>query len=333
MRVSIQGVRLKCPGLPTYEFYENNPVGSDEESEESGFIDGRTVHFKFTPQDKVRLEKRLPVLTVLRGSDTGLRIPLALRSGQTVTIGRTVEADLVFRDDQISRRHAAISFDDEAKVYVLHDLGSTNGTLLNDRPIQQAELKDGDKIFLGGTILKFMLQDEVESESGEIVDRLFFQDDLTGLVVKRLFYKELEHRLLVANVQSTDVTVLMMDMDGLKAVNDRHGHTMGAFVISEVGKLIGVICKDLGQACRFGGDEFIAYLANTSKPGAVDVAEEIRRSVKGHVFCREGIEVRVSISIGVAAFPEDGKNLNALVKAADEALYRAKGKGRNTVSL
>lgn len=305
-------------------------MGSDESSRDLGPLGSETARYDASWLKKSGFEKKLATLFVLRGNDAGLRIPL---TKPAVTLGRTLDADLVFQDEQISRRHAMIVRDEKSDAYHLVDLGSTNGTYLNEERVEKAQLKDGDKIFIGGTILKFMLEDEVETESGELFDRLIFQDDLTGLVVKRRFYKDLEIRLLAAGVQRSPVSVLMMDMDGLKKVNDAHGHAMGAFVIAEVGKLLGEICRDKGQACRYGGDEFIAYLGNASKEEAVEFGRKICEAVRGHAFAREGVAVRVSISVGVASYPEDGKTLDAVVRAADEALYRAKDKGRDTVSV
>jgi diguanylate cyclase (GGDEF)-like protein len=124
----------------------------------------------------------------------------------------------------------------------------------------------------------------------------------------------------------------MMDLDGLKKVNDNHGHPVGAFIISEAGRLIGEIVSAKGQACRYGGDEFIAYL-DAEKSATLEVAEAIRKAIGGHAFSKDGLEHRVTISIGVASFPDDGKSLEAMTKAADEALYRAKHKGRDAVSV
>lgn len=278
---------------------------------------------------KYSLEKKAPILLVLRGSDTGLRIPLPDGS---LTLGRTIDADIVLHDDLISRRHLRVDFDEASGARVLVDLGSTNGTLVNGDRVKEVELKDGDKIFLGDTILKFVLQDDVESESSEIVDRLMFQDDLTGLVVKRRFYKELELELRAADQSGTTVALLMMDLDGLKKVNDTHGHPVGAHIIAESGREIGRLCAGVGQACRWGGDEFIAYLRGTTRETALRVAETIRAAIRERAFEKDGLEHRVSISIGVAFSPADGRSLEELTKSADAALYRAKAKGRDVVS-
>jgi two-component system cell cycle response regulator len=304
-------------------------VGPNDVNESFGAFEAQTARYDAGWLQGIQLDKKLPTLLVLRGADAGLRIPL---TKDTLTLGRTVDSDLVFHDDQISRRHATISFDSESGKYYLADLGSTNGTFLNDRPVTKTELNDGDKIFAGTTILKFVLQDEVESESGEIVDRLMFQDDLTGLMVKRRFFNELKIQLNYSGVQGHSLSLFMMDLDGLKKVNDTHGHSTGAYVIAEAGKIIGAICNNGGQACRYGGDEFIAYSLRLSKSAALELAESVRKAIKEHLFEKDGVQLSLSISIGVATFPEDGKSLEGVSKAADEALYRAKARGRDAVS-
>ena len=298
--------------------------------EDSGTIDAKTARYDdLSLLKKYSLEKKVATLVVLRGAETGLRIPLLEESA---SLGRTIDADIVLHDDLISRRHAKITHDPATDAYSLVDLESTNGTLLNNQKVQQVDLQDGDKIFLGSTILKFVLQDDLEVENNEVVDRLMFKDDLTGLVVKRRFYNELKLHLQSATTFGGSLSVLMMDMDGLKKVNDTHGHAVGAFIISEVGKQIGHICNANGQACRFGGDEFVAYLRDATKDDAIQIAEAIRLTIKKTAFEREGLNHRVTISIGVATFPDDARTMEALTEAADQALYRAKGKGRNIVS-
>ncbi len=276
------------------------------------------------------LEKKSPALIVLRGSETGLRISI---KKDRVTLGRTVDADIVLNDSRVSRRHAEIRWDNEAGGYVVEDLGSTNGTGVNNRVISSCLLEDGDKIFVGGTILRFALQDEVDSQSSDLFDQLMFQDDLTGLVVRRRFDNDLRVLLQSARVQGESVALLMMDMDGLKKVNDSHGHPVGAFVISEVGKTIGAICNTRGAACRYGGDEFIAYIVGADRNAGIEVGEQIRDAIRSTVHRKDGVELRVSISIGVAVYPGDAQTPEDLTRAADEALYRAKERGRDAVSI
>lgn len=297
---------------------------------ESGEVGSETVVYDKNDAERLRaLGKRIPTLLVLKGADTGLRIAV---KNNRVSLGRTIEADIVLNDSLISRRHAEIICDWEAGTYTVIDLGSTNGTFVNDRAIDRREVADGDKIFLGSTILKFTLEDQVESESGQLFNKLMFEDDLTGLVVRRRFDNDLRVHLQSAKVLGKPISLLMMDLDGLKQINDTHGHQVGASVIAEVGKMIGSVCNQLGQACRYGGDEFIAYLLEEESENSVAVAERICEAVRNHEFKKDGLRLQVSISIGVATFPIDGVDAVAVTRAADEALYRAKEKGRDGVS-
>ena len=297
-------------------------------SEFQGY-EGETAEYDAGFLKDYKLERNIATLQVLRGADTGMRIPL---TKDEVSLGRTIASDLVFPDDKISRLHAKVVRDAETDVYFLVDNNSTNGTYLNNRQVSREPLSDGDKIFLGQTILKFSLEDEVERESSAMVDRFLFEDDLTGLVVKRRFYNELGIRLQMAVSRDMPLAVMMMDMDGLKKVNDTHGHSMGAFVISEAGKRIGEICNPLGQACRYGGDEFVAYLTDADTAAALEVGRQINAVIRDTPFVKDGHELDLSISVGVSSYPKDGDSVEVLNRAADEALYRAKDKGRNTTS-
>jgi diguanylate cyclase (GGDEF)-like protein len=126
----------------------------------------------------------------------------------------------------------------------------------------------------------------------------------------------------------------MADIDGLKKINDAHGHLLGEFVVGEIGHIIGALHQGEGRsATRFGGDEYQAVLPDLSKEEAMEVAEEIRRRVESHAFERDGTTARTTISIGVASYPEDGTTRQELTHAADAALYRAKRAGGNAVSV
>lgn len=288
-----------------------------------------TARFESSDLKKYRLDLKSPTLLVLLGSDAGLRITL---QRDEVTLGRTNDADIMLHDEQISRRHAAIRFDSERQAYTVTDLGSTNGTRVNLQDVKEAVLQEGDKIFIGSTVLKFTLQDEVESEHGDALHKWVFTDDLTGLVVKRRFYSQLQFQLQRAIEQSEVLSLVMMDLDGLKGINDANGHATGAHIIGEVGKMIGEIVNPVGLACRFGGDEFVAYLPKHELAKAMEICERIRTAIKDRVFEKDGKSLRVSISIGVAAISPGVQTVETLNQAADEALYRAKGKGRDCVS-
>jgi two-component system cell cycle response regulator len=151
-------------------------------------------------------------------------------------------------------------------------------------------------------------------------------------VVKRRFYNQLRFQIQRSLEQGQKVALLMMDLDGLKQINDTHGHAMGAHVISQAGRRIGEVVNPLGQACRYGGDEFVAYLLRHDLAAGLEVGERIRSAIRDHPFEKDGKVLKVSISIGVAVLPDAGREAEELSKAADEALYRAKARGRNCVS-
>jgi diguanylate cyclase (GGDEF)-like protein len=233
----------------------------------------------------------------------------------------------------MSGTHARIYHDFQSNGFVILDLESLNGTQVNGLPVTQSLLQDGDKIFVGQTILKFTFHDAIEESYHGQVHKLMNIDDLTGLPVLRTFQESFRQELKNMAATQSALSVMMMDMDGLKKINDTHGHQFGAYAISQTGQMIGLTVGDKGVASRFGGDEFVAYLCHTEKPAAVELAENIRLQISEYNYCLENIQLRPSISIGVASFPEDGRTVESLIRKADEALYRAKEGGRNRVSL
>jgi diguanylate cyclase (GGDEF)-like protein len=128
------------------------------------------------------------------------------------------------------------------------------------------------------------------------------------------------------------LVLFMMDMDGLKKINDAHGHQTGAHTIATVGRRLGALILAARGACsRFGGDEFSAFVPRMSRDEALALGERLRLAVAEEPITRENVTVQPTISIGFARFPEHGSSAMQLMRAADEALYRAKAAGRNRV--
>ncbi len=272
---------------------------------------------------------RTPVLVVLHGEQLGKRF---LLNEPRLHLGRSPErSQILIPDPSVSGRHCRFDQDLEQGRTLLTDVGSSNGTFVNRVPIHSVALDDGDKIFLGDTILKFTFQDELEDRFHREMDDLINIDDLTGLLVKRSFDIELNRSFSLAQKSREPLCVVMTDMDGLKALNDHHGHQMGSRCIAIVGKLIReIMSEEHGVACRFGGDEFLAYLPNKTLAQAVEICERIRRSVEAQKY-GEGLYRNPTMSIGVAERTESTRGPEALVRQADDALYRAKESGRNCV--
>jgi len=275
--------------------------------------------------------ERLPVLIVLRGAQIGRRY---LLNERMLVLGRVSgKAGITIPGDpEISGTHCRIELDPVRDCHVVTDLGSTNGTRVNGVVVAgPTELGDGDKILIGQTILKFSFHDVVEGEFHQELDRMMNIDDLTGLVVLRVFEERFRHALAECIAARRPLAVLMMDMDGLKRINDRHGHHVGASTIAQVGRLLGELVPRDGLVTRFGGDEFTAYAPGLGRARALTLGESLGEAVRSGSFACEGVVVRPTISIGVAAFPEDGSTVQALTRRADEALYRAKAAGRDCV--
>ncbi len=273
-------------------------------------------------------EGRRGSLLVIAGAPADIGAHQVVRT--EVRIGRD-EGELRLRDGRVSRRHVRV-WQEDGRYYV-EDLGSTNGSRLNGRMLERpSPLGDGDKIYLGSTVLKFTLVDETEANYLARMERLAGTDPLTGLHAKHRFDSMLEESMRTARLADKPLCLLMMDMDGLKSINDRHGHRMGAHTIATVGRSIGRVLRGRGEACRFGGDEFCAYLPGLSAARARLVAEEIRLVVEEDVYELDGVTMKATISIGMAGAGAERSTPGALLAAADEALYRAKAAGRNCVS-
>ena len=288
-----------------------------------------TVMSSMEREDVILADER-PHLIVLRGPSLGDFFAL---EGEALVLGSDpFRADVVVRDVEVSPRHAKIRR--EPGGYVIRDLGPGREIVVNDEVLEgERRLSDGDRITLGDSVLEFSHGDPVRADFHGALHRLINRDYLTGLLVKNRFDEEFEHSLEAMSSAGQPLSVLMADIDNLKKVNDAHGHLLGEYVVGEIGRVIGELHEEEGrQATRFGGDEYQTVLPGLSKEEAVEVAEEIRRRVEEYTFEQDGVCANPTISLGVATYPEDGETRDALTRAADEALYRAKHAGGNTVS-
>lgn len=267
-----------------------------------------------------------PVLVVLHGNQVGRRVQLS----SSITIGRDPDSDLCLTDEGVSWQHARI--EDRGDSWAVVDLQSTNGTFVNGQPCDERVLEANDKVMLARAVVRFEVSDALDQEYDKVVERLLNIDDLSGLYVRRKFDEELQALLERASHASIPVGVLVMDLDGVKAINDTHGHLFGAYVIGEAGRVIGETIRDVGFAARFGGDEYVAALRRTDLTGAVELGERILAAIREHPFEFEGIRLRPGISIGAAAYPEQAMDAQSLFERADQAMYRAKRAGKGCVS-
>jgi len=287
-------------------------------------------------------QQRRPALVFLQGDLLAAPIPL---DRDEVTLGRALEADVRVNDARASRLHARVSIERDdatgAARYRIADLGSTNGTLLNGRPVHESYLQDGDKLTIGEHLLRFELLDDIDQEFQRQIYRLLAHDELTGLLTSKSFFSELRREATRAGIENRPFCVLMMDLDHFKLVNDTYGHLVGSQTLAEVGALITRALRAGDVAARFGGEEFAAFLLDADCAQALVAAERVRAMIAAHRFAatRHNSSAsetrpthRLTISVGVAVFPDDAREPIKLVELADTALYHAKHSGRNRVS-
>jgi diguanylate cyclase (GGDEF)-like protein len=284
-------------------------------------------------------KERRPALVSLGGELMAVPIPL---ERDEVTIGRALEADVRLNDVRASRLHARITSEQDAEsgitYYRITDLSSTNGTLVNGETITEAFLNDGDKIVIGDHLFRFDMLDEIDREFQQQIHRLLAHDELTGLLTSKSFFSELRRESARAQAEARPFCVLMMDLDYFKEVNDTYGHLVGSTTLEETGHVIKEALRAGDVAARFGGEEFAAFLLDANYAQGLIAAERVRVAIEEYHFPVRRLDSpdsdathRITISIGVAAFPDDATDPIHLVELADSALYRAKRGGRNRI--
>lgn len=159
-------------------------------------------------------------------------------------------------------------------------------------------------------------------------------DDLTQLYNSRYLNQVLRREVKRASRSGRPLSLLFIDLDGFKAVNDTHGHLAGSQTLAEAAAVIRRSARETDVVARFGGDEFSLILPDTGSEGAAAVAERIRERVDAHRFLAgEGLQIHLTVSVGVGTLPDVAASSEELVRAADQAMYRVKESGKNGVYI
>ncbi len=163
---------------------------------------------------------------------------------------------------------------------------------------------------------------------------LAYMDDATGLYNTRYLNYILDREIAQAEQSKKSFAVLFIDADKFKGINDTHGHLVGTKLLNELGEILKKLVRDSDTVFRYGGDEFVAVLSSCDLPTAKTVAERIRQSVEQNEFIKEeGLNLKFTVSIGVALFPDHASSKQAIIEAADQAMYSAKRSTRNSVTI
>jgi diguanylate cyclase (GGDEF)-like protein len=166
------------------------------------------------------------------------------------------------------------------------------------------------------------------------VQELTLTDEHTGISNARHLRAQLEQEVLRSRRFHHPLSLIFLDLDRFKAVNDTHGHLAGSAALREVGEVLVGCSRQVDVVCRYGGDEFAVLLVETGVDGARLIAERIRDSLRERRFlASQGLDVRLTASLGVATFPEHALDALGLLRAADHAMYAAKARGRDDVCV
>jgi diguanylate cyclase (GGDEF)-like protein len=270
-------------------------------------------------------------LTVLRGENVGALYPI---NADEMVIGRSTEVGITLPDDSLSRQHARI-FRDGTK-YMVEDLGSTNGTFVDgDRLGGPRALEDGCRIHLGSrTVLHFRLHDAVELEAARQTYALAVRDPLTGVFNRRHMQERLWSEAAFARRHHTALSLILLDIDHFKRINDEHGHAIGDAALVQLAGSLTTLTRQEDVLARYGGEEFALIARGIDRKNTVALAERMRSTIEAQRLAINGGEITLTVSIGIAhCEPGSDMEPQQLFEAADRALYEAKDGGRNQVSI
>lgn len=265
------------------------------------------------------------------GTTIGRRYPLGVNP---LLLGRGDESDVRIQDNSVSRRHARV--EPATDGYFVVDLQSTNGTFVNDRQIETAvRLRDGDYLRVGNCIYKFLSGGNIEAHYHEEIYRLTIVDGLTEIHNQRYLLEFLDRELARSIRHDRPLCLLLFDIDRFKAVNDKHGHLCGDFVLRELSYRIKGKIRREDLFARYGGEEFCLVLVETQIAEATEVAERVRAGVAAQPFRFEADLLPLTVSVGIAGTSggETGLTAAELIRRADEKMYKAKANGRDRVEV
>jgi diguanylate cyclase (GGDEF)-like protein len=266
------------------------------------------------------------MLMVVHGERFSQRIALDQRP---LAIGRGEECGFRIDDPAASRRHCVVWLE-EGRFWV-RDLGATNQTCVNDRGITLAELVAGDYLTVGDTVFRLIRNGTLEARYHSGLHRLNTLDPLTQVYNRRHFRDLLDAACAQARAAHTPLSLIFLDLDHFKRINDNHGHCAGDAVLHDVGRLLKAELQLPELAGRLGGEEFAVLLPHTRLPTARNRAQTLRRIIAANATDSGGEVLSVTASLGLVEWSEQMASVVELMREADRQLYRAKALGRNRV--
>jgi diguanylate cyclase (GGDEF)-like protein len=246
-----------------------------------------------------------------------------------IIIGRRDDSEIAINDHAVSRQHARIQRNSEG--ISVSDLASTNGTFINDRPVKGTEvIRDGDYLRIGGYIFRFLAGGNLESQYHEEIYRLTIIDALTQIHNRRYLLDQLERELIRARRHSRSLTLVMFDIDGIKAINEKYGHLAGDYAIRELATQVRKIVGPENVFARYGGDEFAVVLVESQIADACVFAEKMRDMIERHPFQIEKQGFKLTLSIGIAGVSfGSAATTEKIIQVTTQRMLAAKQLGGN----
>jgi diguanylate cyclase (GGDEF)-like protein len=274
-----------------------------------------------------------PCLLLLSGAQFGELVELT--PGVELPLGRRTDAGLFLADDGVSRRHAVLVV--RSGEALLRDLESQNGTWVDGERVAEVKLADGQTFSLGAhTRLRFLSGAHPEAALQRSLAQGALREPLTGLYNRRHFLERLTSELAASQRHGRALSLLLLDLDHMKRVNEAHGAAGGDEVLRGVARVVQGTVRKEDVVARVGGEELAVLARDTGLSGARVLGERIRKAVHKARAVHQGREIAVTVSVGVTvsqgltAF-EPGRTEQQLWEAAERSLSRAKQLGRNTV--
>lgn len=303
------------------------PFQDDEAYEDEETVTTRVTEVRVTVPDRKSRDRA--TLTIVTGPDTGRSISL----GPDVTIGRGRQCEIPLDDPSISRTHTRIFLAPDG-VRWLVDLGSRNGTFVDGYRVDRHQLRDGDRLQLGPAVqFRYAVTDDDEERLLRELYESSVRDPLTGMFNRKHFNERLLSELAFATRHKTELSLLLLDIDHFKRVNDTWGHLAGDQVLRSLGAIVGRTIRTEDVFARYGGEEFAIIARDINAVGGIALGERVRTLVEAARIDFEGNVLRVTVSVGVVTLRCIGSAVtpDAMVSLADKRLYDAKANGRNCV--
>jgi len=289
-----------------------------------------------TQRSRTSWSSLVPTLTVLEGLDIGA-FHVLRHARVNYTIGRAEDADVSILAPSVSRYHAicVLAERNGHQAVRIQDNKSTNGLMVNGRPAQESWLISGDKLRLGDVLMRFEWMAEEETAYHSDLSarvRAAERDHLTGLLNRGFLDERLGELIAELDSRSMPISAIMLDLDHFKAVNDTYGHLIGDEVLQRTAEAIQGRLDRNQAAVRYGGEEIVVLLPMLGVDEASVLAQRLRAAVAALDFTDVSPDLSVTASLGVAE-RRHGEPQERWIERADEALYLAKGQGRNRVSV